>query len=130
MLNEKRVKHMIRLASYDEHSEEDLKIHSYFRKTYVRFHVLVSLLWITVGYIALVGIIGLSCMEALLENLTLSTLIMAGGTTVIGYFVTLVIYTFIATGFYRKKYDLAKQNVKKYVKDLQSLEKIYESEEA
>ena len=40
MLNEKRVKHMTRLASYDEKSgEQDLKINSYFKKTYVRFIV-------------------------------------------------------------------------------------------
>ena len=131
MLNEKRVKHMTRLASYDEKSgEQDLKINSYLKKTYVRFNVLISLLWATLGYVALVGIIGLSCMETIMENLTLSMLVMLGGSFVIGYFITIIIVACVTSGFYKKKYTLARNNVKKYTKDLQILEKMYESEEA
>ena len=48
MLNEKRVKHMVKLASYEEKGgTEEIKISSYFRKDYVSFNVLVSLLWVT-----------------------------------------------------------------------------------
>lgn len=131
MLNEKRVKHMIRLASYDEKSAtEDLKINSYFKKTYVRFNVLISLLWVSLGYIALAGIAFITCMETILENPTLSMLIMLGGSFVIGYFIILIIFGCIAGSFYKKKYATAKQNVKKYTRDLQILEKMYESEEA
>lgn len=131
MLNEKRVKHMIKLASYDEKSgAQDLKINSYLKKTYVRFNILISLLWATLGYIALAGIIGLSCMEVVLENLTLSTLIMLGGSFVIGYFITIVIVACVTGKFYKKKYTEARNNVKKYTKDLEILEKMYEREEA
>ena len=131
MLNEKRVKHMIKLASYDEKSgAQDLKINSYLKKTYVRFNILISLLWATLGYIALAGIIGLSCMEVVLENLTLSTLIMLGGSFVIGYFITIVIVACVTGKFYKKKYTEARNNVKKYTKVLEILEKMYEREEA
>ena len=131
MLNEKRVKHMIKLASYDDKTgTEDLKINSYFKKTYVRFNVLISLLWVSLGYIALAGIVFVTCMEAVLENLTLSTVIILGGSFVIGYFVMLIIYGCFAGYFYKKKYARARQNVKKYTRDLQILEKMYEREEA
>ena len=84
MLNEKRVKHMIRLASFEQNmGKEDSKIDSYYKKTYVGFNVMISLLWITLGYVALVGIIFLTYMEKLVEDLTMSTIIICGGSAVI-----------------------------------------------
>ena len=74
MLNEKRVKHMVKLASYEgKDGAEEIKIYSYFRKDYVGYNVLISLLWITLGYLALIGMIGLALVERILENLSLHT---------------------------------------------------------
>lgn len=130
MLNEKRVKHMIRLASYDKQSgESDLKINSYFKRDYVGFNVLASLFWTTVGYVSVLGILFMAYMESLLENITVSSLISIGSTVLIGYFVTIIVFGCFAIWFYGKKYKMARQNVKKYTKDLQILEKMYEREE-
>ena len=39
MLNERRVKHMVKLASYEsKRGKEDMKINSYFKKDYVSFN--------------------------------------------------------------------------------------------
>lgn len=131
MLNEKRVKHMIRLASFEQNmGKEDSKIDSYYKKTYVGFNVMISLLWITLGYVALVGIIFLTYMEKLVENLTMSTIIICAGSAVVGYLFILFAYTCISISFYRKKYLNAKKNMKKLAKDLQTLERLYEREEA
>ena len=50
MLNEERVKMMIKLASYEEgQGKEDFKVNSYYRKDYVSFRTIVTLIWTTIG---------------------------------------------------------------------------------
>lgn len=129
MINEKRIKHMIRLASYEKKSgAEDLKIQSYFKKDYISINVWFSALWVTLGYMAIVAIVVMSKLEAMLEEVTIANVITWAGTIIIGYFIVLILYLCFATFFYRKKYQNAKQNAKKYAKDLHSLEKMYERE--
>ena len=131
MLNEKRVKHMIRLASFEQNmGKEDSKIDSYYKKTYVGFNVMISLLWITLGYVALVGIIFLTYMEKLVENMSFTNMVLLIITIVAGYLFTLLGYGAGALRFYKKKHQKASHGVKKYIRDLEVLEKMYEREEA
>ena len=124
MLNEKRVKHMVKLASYEEKGgTEEIKISSYFRKDYVSFNVLVSLLWVTLGYVSLVALICFAIMEKLVENMSFTNMVLLIITIVAGYLFTLL-------RFYKKKHQKASHGVKKYIRDLEVLEKMYEREEA
>ena len=130
MLNEKRVKHMIKLASYEEKTgKEDLKIYSYSRKDYVNYSVLASLLWVTLAYIALVAIIFVMCMEMLMNKMNLSIIVLCASIVLIGYFITLIAFGWYANYYYNNKHSVARRNVKRFVKDLEILEKIYESED-
>ena len=131
MLNEKRVKHMVKLASYEEKGgTEEIKISSYFRKDYVSFNVLVSLLWVTLGYVSLVALICFAIVEKLVENMSFTNMILLIVTIVAIYVFLLLVYGVGAVRFYKKKHQAAKQGVKKYVRDLEILEKMYEREEA
>lgn len=130
MLNEKRVKHMIKIASYEQKTgSEDQKIDSYYKNDYVTLNVVISLLWVTVGYIAMVALVFLTKMEAMIENLELATLITFVSGSVIGYIITILVYSAISANHFRKKYARAKKNVKRFSRDLQILEKMYEREE-
>lgn len=130
MLNEERVKHMVKLASYEsKKGTEDFKVSSYFRGDYISFNVLCTLLWATVGFVVLVGLLGVGYMDMILENLTLKKglLIILG--TIIAYIAMLIIYGIVAYCFYKKKHLSARQNVKKFAHELEVLEEMYEKED-
>lgn len=131
MLNEKRVKHMVKLASYEgKDGADEIKIYSYFRKDYVGYNVLISLLWVTLGYLSLVGMICLAFIEKILEKLSFSNAVMLIVAIAVGYVLALLLYGVGVTRLYIKKHQNAKNHVKKYLRDLEILERMYEREEA
>lgn len=78
MLNEERVKMMMKLASYEEgQGKEDFKVNSYYRKDYVSFRTIVTLIWTTIGYGLAVGLFFLVNLERIFEDLTLAKLFFA-----------------------------------------------------
>lgn len=131
MLNEKRVKHMVKLASYEaKNGADQIKINSFFKKDYVSYNVLITLLWITLGYLSFAGLLCLTFMENILENLSFANIVMLVAAIVAGYLFVLIVYGVGAARFYKKKHQAAKNGVKKYVRDLEVLERMYEREEA
>ena len=131
MLNEKRVKHMVKLASYETNGgTQEMKISSYFRKDYVSFNVLASLLWVTLGYLSLVALIFFSMMKDLVVNMSFKDGLLLVIIVVVVYVLLVLVYGVGAVRFYKKKHQKAKHNVKKYIRDLEILEKMYEREEA
>ncbi len=131
MLNEKRVKHMVKLASYDaKNGADEIKINSFFKKDYVSYNVLITLIWITLGYLSFAGLLCLTFMEKILENLSFANIVMLVVSVVAGYLFVLIVYGVGAVRFYKKKHQAAKNGVKRYVRDLEILERMYEREEA
>ena len=92
-------------------------------------NVVISLLWVTVGYIAMVALVFLTNMKKMVENLKLSTLITFASGALIGYIIIMIVYGVVSANYYRKKYARAKKNTKRLARDLQVLEKMYEREE-
>lgn len=129
MLNGERVKLMVQLASYEEkEGKEDFKISSYYKKDYVSFHRLATMIWTTVGYGMLVGLIGLAYMDQIIEDLTLGRIIVLG-TIILGVYVFMLVIYWLASGrFYRKKHNEARARVKEYSHNLFVLNKLYEKE--
>ena len=130
MLNERRVKHMVKLASYEsKHGAEDMKINSYFKKEYVSFNVLWSLVWMTIGYALVVGLIGIAYMEQFLDNFTFGRLVTIC-VVVLGIYIGLLfLYGFISAKFYKKKHVRARHNMKNHKQGLEILEKMYQKED-
>lgn len=130
MLNEERVKLMTKLAAYEskEAGMNDIKISSYFQKDYTSFHVLSTLIWITIGYVLLAGAIGVAFMEKILQNLNVKMFILIAGGAVIGYVVLLLVYGIIAYYIARTRYNKARRSVKGYNLNLLRLNKMYEKE--
>lgn len=129
MLNEKRVKHMVKMASYESNEgKEELNITTYFRKDYVTLNVLCTLIWTTVAYAILILILGFGFMDIILENLTLIKAGILIGAVLVVYVVLLCVFGSIASTFYAKKHARAGKHVGIYKKQLETLQRMYEKE--
>ena len=96
MLNEKRVKHMVKLASYETNNgTEDMKISSYFRSDYISFNVLCSLIWATIGFVTIVGLLGIAYMDLILEELTIQGAIYLILAFIVLYILLMIVYGII-----------------------------------
>lgn len=125
MLDKKRIRLMARMAAYEKKSaKEDLKISSYYKKDYSSLNTLITVLWITVGYVIAAGLVVLCNLDSLLENLNITKLLLIAAIAVAGYLVLLIVYCVCASSFYKSRHNKAKQRVKKYYRDLARLEKM------
>ena len=125
MLDNRRIRLMSRMALYEKEStKEDLKISSYYKRDYTSLNTLISIMWITVGYVMAAALIVLCNLESLLENLTITKMILIAAIAVAGYLVLVIIYCVCASSFYAEKHNSAKRRVKKYYRDLVRLEKM------
>lgn len=130
MLNEERVKHMVKLSLYDEKKgPKELKTSSYFKKDYVSLNVICSAIWMTLAYGIIVVLLGLTYMEPLMRIMTFKMIIFG----IIGiaaiYIVLLAICIGVTRWFYKKKHKQAHYSVKEFRKELYKLEKMYERED-
>ena len=130
MLNEERVKHMIKLADYEtKGGSEDIKVSAYFKKDYINLNTLLSVLWMTAAYVLSLVAIWLAVRDLVAAPLTqvqVSSIIIL----IIGiYFMLLVAYLAIARRFFKKKHARAYFRVKKFRENLAVLEAMYEKEE-
>lgn len=130
MLNEERVKHMIKLADYESKGgSEEIKISSELKKDYISSNVLWSILWMTIAYALCIFGIWLSIRDLIVveitQELSLYMIILIAGF----YLVLLIVYIIKARRFYKRKHARAYHRVKKFKENLAILEKLYEKEE-
>jgi len=122
MLDKKRIRLMAKMSAYEKkHAKEDLRISSYYKKDYASLNTLITVLWITVGYAILAGLYALCNLNTLLENLTITKLLLMIAVAVGIYLILVVMF---AGNFYKGKYNKAKQRMKKYYRDLTQLGKM------
>lgn len=123
MLDKKRIRLMVRMASYEKtNAKQDQKISSYYKKDYISLNTLITILWITIGYAIIVGLAAVCGMDILFENLTIVRMLILVGLVIVGYIIVLVIYGVCASSYYKSKYNRAKQRVKRYYRDMSKLE--------
>lgn len=125
MLYKRRIRLMARMSAYEKnHIKQDLKISTYYKKDYASLNTLITLLWITIGYVIVAGLYALCNMDAILKNLDLNKLFLLVGIAVGVYLMLVIIYCVCASSFYKAKHNHAKQRVKKFYRDLARLEKM------
>ena len=129
MVDEKKVKLMTRMASYENNEgKEDLKISAYYKKDYASIHMVYAIIWATVGYGCLVLLAGLCIFDKLMDSLSMSVVMTLGIGLIIGYLVVVIVYAAAVRIIYSKRHQKARMRVKKYNHDLVRLLKIYEKE--
>lgn len=129
MLDQRKIELMTRLAFYEQtDGKKDFKVSEFYRKDYTSLHTICSVLWVTVGYLCVIGIVILMVLEDLLENLSNGVIVMLGGMILLGYIALIIIYAIITNHIYDEKHKEARQRVKKYNHDLTRLLRMYEKE--
>ena len=129
MLDQRKIELMTRLAFYEQtDGKNDFKVSEFYRKDYTSLHTICSVLWVTVGYLCVIGIVVLMVLEDILENLSNSLIVMLGGMVLLGYISLVIVYAIITNHIYDEKHRDARQRVKKYNHDLTRLLRMYEKE--
>ena len=129
MLDQRKIELMTRLAFYEQtEGKKDFKVSEFYRKDYTSLHTICSVLWVTVGYLCVIGIVILMVLEDLLENMSNGVIVMLGGMILLGYVALIIIYAIITSHIYDEKHKEARQRVKKYNHDLTKLLRMYEKE--
>ena len=129
MLDQRKIELMTRLAFYEQtDGKNDFKVSEFYRKDYTSLHTICSVLWVTVGYLCVIGIVVLMGLEDILENLSNSLIVMLGGMVLLGYISLVIVYAIITNHIYDEKHRDARQRVKKYNHNLTRLLRMYEKE--
>ena len=129
MLNETRVKHMVQLAMYENNENADeFKASSFYKKDYISFNMLWSLIWVTVAYLIVVILFVLAKLDYILEVLSMELLVTWVGYGVGAYLLLVILYIALSRRFYRKKHAKAYHRVKRFKEGLEILEEMYQEE--
>lgn len=130
MLNEERVKHMVKLAFYEAtDGKEELKAGSYYKKDYINYHVLWSVLWLTIAYTILLVLLAITYISVLAEQASALTITLIACAALVIYIALLITYITVTRKIYKKKHARAYHRVKKFRQDLVELEMLYKKEE-
>ncbi len=130
MLNEQRVKHMVKLAFYEtKYGNEELKASSFYKKDYITFHMLWSAIWITLAYLILMVLLAMTFMSALVEDGNIGKIVLVAIAVIGIYAALLITYIRVSKKIYQKKHARAYYHVKKFKSDLSELEVMYEKED-
>lgn len=130
MLDKRKIRLMTRASIYEKrYGEEDLKVSGYYKKDYTSLNTWITIIWITVGYALLGGVLFLCYGDSLLEGITIMRLLLYAAVVLGGYLVLVIIYGIGAGNFYSKKHARAKQRVKRYMRDISRLEKMNNKKE-
>ena len=130
MLNEDRVKHMIKLADYEtKGGKEEQKITSFYKKDYISMNIMWTLLWMTVAYGLVVGTVWLALRDLVTVELTQIQVLSLWILIASIYIVLFVTYMVAAKRYYKRRHARAYHRVKKFKENLMILEKMYEKED-
>lgn len=130
MLNEERVKHMVKLALYEtKNGTEELKASSYYKKDYISLHVLWSLLLVSASYVLLIALLAITFMSVLIENFHIALVVILGVVVLALYIGLMITYVTVTRKLYKKKHARAYHKVKQFKEDLIELELLYGKED-
>lgn len=128
MLDKDRIRLMTKMSIYEKNHKDDFKIANYYRKDYASLKTWITLIWVTIGYAILFVSFCIYSSDSLSADLTILKLFVLLIAAIAGYIVLLVIYGVCANSFYKRKHAVAKQNVKRYYRNLSRLEKMCKKE--
>lgn len=130
MINEEKVKIMTKIAMYEQgEGKKYLPISRYYRSDYIGLALIKNFFLVTIGYLLVIGAVAVYFGEYLMENIHKMNLVTMGIYVLIGYAVSLIIYSALTYIQYSVKYYKAKKSVRKYYGDLTELSKMYGREE-
>lgn len=129
VLNEKKIRIMSRLASYEKkENQEKFRQTGYYKSDYIRYNLLKTIVSVTIGYVLTLGLLAFYNAEFLITNAVTLNYKAVVGKALAVYFILLVVYIIVTIGIYSLKYDKAHKFLGKYFKMLGVLRKFYKDE--
>ncbi len=129
MLNEEKIRIMIRLADYEKgDGNKDLHRMGYYKIDYIKMKVLQTILSVTLAYFFITLLFLLYRMEFIVNHILVLDYASIGVQFGILYFLFLVFFTLITIGLESLNYENSKKKVKRYYQDLNHLIAYYEEE--
>ncbi len=130
MVNEERLRHMIKMAEFDENDGKQCKpMIQYARKDYVSLHLLISFVTGSMCYALLVGLWALCSADSLLAQLNQMDIRNALMSVLITYLLFMALYLGATCVVYNVKYTAGRRKVKRYYANVKKVNQMYEREE-
>lgn len=130
MLNQERVREITRLAILDKNEGRECKpMTQYFRKDYIAKEMIKSLAAGSVAFGALAGMVGLYCVESLMQTIGSFDIRQLAQFAVIGYVACLAAYLSITYAVYNARYSKGRLLARKFYARLKKVNKLYYEEE-
>lgn len=130
MVNEERVRYMIKMAAFDKRDGKECKpMMQYSRRDYVSMQMLRSLITGTIAFGALLGLGAIYKMEDLMEQITTMDVKGFLTTLILIYVVFLALYEMITYIVSQKRYSAGRKKVKLYFNHIRKVNHMYEREE-
>lgn len=130
MVNEERLRHMIKLSQFDENDGKEYKpMTQYARKDYVSMQALISFVTGTISYALLFGLWALYSIDGLFEKINHMEIREGIMALVLSYLVFMVIYLGATYIIFNVKYTDGRRKVKKYYASLKKVNQMYQREE-
>ncbi len=130
MVNEERLRHMIRVAEFDAAEGKRCKpMMQYARKDYVSLKLLGSFVTGTFCYGLLLVLWGLYSVDDLLARLNQMDLRDALMSFILSYVLFLLMYLGVTYIVFNVKYTVGRRKVKKYYASLKKVNQLYDREE-
>ncbi|MGN0165208.1 MAG: hypothetical protein ACI39R_03415 [Lachnospiraceae bacterium] len=130
MINKQKTRLMTKCAIYEKHvGKEDIAMSKYFKSDYVRINMLKTIIFCTIGYVAVWGVYFLYNINYYIENAFLIDY-KSFGMKILGLYISmLAIYLGICWVCYSSKYRKSRARLSKYYKLLGKINRLNEKDE-
>lgn len=130
MINTQKTRLMTKCAIYEKHvGREDIAMSKYFKSDYVRINMIKTIVYITIGYIALWGVYFLYNIDYYIEQAFMIDY-KSYGMKMLGFYIALLaIYIAVCWLTYSAKYRKSRARLSKYYKMLGKINKLNEKDE-
>ena len=126
MIDQDKLKTMTQLALYEKKKgKKDLVINSYDKDDYIRFEGLKTLVFVTIAYIAVVGIICVMKLDYLMENFDVLNYGMITFSFVSGLILVIGLYLLLSYRHKKEEYNRMIPRVRRYQRGLKKMKTFY-----
>lgn len=128
MLNQERVILMTRLAAYENgDGKQNVAIGKYFKSDYIRMQIIKSIVYATITFCIIVGLLVLVDMESFMGDIYQMDLLGYAKKILVAYLAFVGTYGIISYVIYTLRYRHARKNLKLYFNNLKRLSEMYEN---
>lgn len=129
MVNNDKVRLMTKLALYEnKQGKEDIRLSKYFKMDYVRYEMIKSIIFATIAYLVILGLIIFYRSEQIIKDALKLDYKSIGIKVLFIYVILITIYGAGSAIFFSYRYNKSRKKLGRYFKLLKRLNKLYKEE--